>query len=242
MIPLRAAFPACVVFCRCGLGGRRCHLPGIGQSPYLGPDRARRCAGRPQRLRLAGAATASFRRWTGLPPQVAAQIAAMEISQKPIGEIAQDVRSLQVQARDAKKKGGDDVKEARKPYRRELVGLAVEAQTRSLLRDLYSRNQLKEQLTWFWMNHFNVSAKKRVVAALVGDYEEHAIPPACAGQVPRPADRHHVPSGDAAVSGQCPECRWQDQRKLCPRDHGAAHHGRGFRLYPGRMCRSWRAS
>jgi uncharacterized protein (DUF1800 family) len=116
----------------------------------------------------------------GLPPAVEAQIAAMRISQVPVEEIAQDVRGLQMQIRDAK--GTPDAQAARKPYRRELVSLALEAQTRSLLRDLYSRNQLKEQLTWFWMNHFNVSAKKRVVAALVGDYEENAIRPHVLGK------------------------------------------------------------
>ena len=51
-----------------------------------------------------------------------------------------------------------------------------------LLRDLYSRNQLKEQLTWFWMNHFNVSQNKGDIRALVGDYEENAIRPHVLGK------------------------------------------------------------
>ena len=34
----------------------------------------------------------------------------------------------------------------------------------------------------------------------------------------------------------------QDQRELRPRDHGAAHHGRGLRLHARRTCRNWRAS
>ena len=65
-----------------------------------------------------------------------------------------------------------------------------QAQTRSLLRDLYSRNQLKEQLTWFWMNHFNVYAQKREIPALVGDYEETAIRAHALGKFPRSAGRH----------------------------------------------------
>ena len=76
-----------------------------------------------------------------------------------------------------------------------LEGLAVDTESldptvldgiagssRSLLRDLYSKNQLKEQLTWFWVNHFNVYARKREVAALVGDYEETAIRPHALGK------------------------------------------------------------
>ena len=113
----------------------------------------------------------------GLPPAVQAQIDAMEISQRPLTDIAVAVRDLQQQAREAKKDGAEDAKDMRKPYRDMLVSLALQASTRSLLRDLYSRNQLKEQLTWFWLNHFNVYARKGEIAALVGDYEETAIRP-----------------------------------------------------------------
>jgi uncharacterized protein (DUF1800 family) len=56
-----------------------------------------------------------------------------------------------------------------------MRGLADEAATRSLLRDLYSPAQLREQMTWFWFNHFNVQANKRDVRAMVGDYEDQAI-------------------------------------------------------------------
>jgi len=111
----------------------------------------------------------------GLPPQVQAQIAALSISQRPMDEIAVDVKQLQLAVRDAK--GTDGARDARKPYQEALNTLSREAQTRSLLRDLYSQNQLKEQLTWFWLNHFNVHAPKGVIRAMVGDYEESAIRP-----------------------------------------------------------------
>ncbi|HEX4637574.1 MAG TPA: DUF1800 domain-containing protein, partial [Rhizomicrobium sp.] len=129
----------------------------------------------------------------GLPPQVAAAIAGMEISREPLEQIAIQTRDLQLAIRDARKnaKASDQTQDASqdrnqdkgafrdviKPYRQKLVSLAVQAQTRSLLRDLYSKNQLKEQLTWFWLNHFNVYARKGQIAALVGDYEENAIRP-----------------------------------------------------------------
>ena len=105
----------------------------------------------------------------GLPPQVQAQIGAMEISQKSLAQINDEVRQLREAQQRAK--GTPDSDAARKAYQDKLGGLMREAQTRSLLRDLYSRNQLKEQLTWFWFNHFNVQAQKGEIRAFVGDYE-----------------------------------------------------------------------
>jgi uncharacterized protein (DUF1800 family) len=116
----------------------------------------------------------------GLPPDASAQIAAMEISQKPLMAINQEVRDMQKAAQAVK--GTPDFAAAQKTYQQKLGDLARQAQTRSLLRDLYSRNQLKEQLTWFWMNHFNVSQNKGEIRALVGDYEETAIRPHVLGK------------------------------------------------------------
>ena len=73
-------------------------------------------------------------------------------------------------------------KAARQAYQQELTRLAREAQQRFVLRALYSPNQLQEQMTWFWMNHFNVDARKANLRALVGDYEEHAIRPHALGR------------------------------------------------------------
>jgi uncharacterized protein (DUF1800 family) len=106
----------------------------------------------------------------GLPPQVQAEIAAMEISQKSLAEINDEVRELRQNFQLSK--GTPDADTARKAYQQKLTGLMREAQTRSLLRDLYSKNQLKEQLTWFWFNHFNVHAQKAEIRAFVGDYED----------------------------------------------------------------------
>jgi uncharacterized protein (DUF1800 family) len=52
-----------------------------------------------------------------------------------------------------------------------MSALASEAATRSLLRDIYAPDQLREQMTWFWFNHFNVQAQKRDIRAMIGDYE-----------------------------------------------------------------------
>src|SRR5215471_9233942 len=103
----------------------------------------------------------------------------MEISQKSLSQLNDEVRQLQQAQQRAKGTDGDA---ARKAYQQKLNGLMREAQTRSLLRDLYSKNQLKEQLTWFWFNHFNVHAQKGLIRAMVGDYEETAIRPHVLGK------------------------------------------------------------
>src|SRR6202034_4094712 len=104
----------------------------------------------------------------------------MEISQKSLVDISKEVHGLQQAAQAVK--GTADFDAAKKAYEQKLNDLGREAQTRSLLRDLYSQNQLKEQLTWFWMNHFNVSQNKADIRALVGDYEETAIRPHVLGK------------------------------------------------------------
>ncbi len=106
----------------------------------------------------------------GLPPQVVSEIDAMEISHKTPSQLNDEVRLLRQDAN--REKGSADGDAARKAYQQKLNSLMREAQTRSLLRDLYSKNQLKEQLTWFWFNHFNVHAQKGEIRALVADYED----------------------------------------------------------------------
>jgi uncharacterized protein (DUF1800 family) len=88
------------------------------------------------------------------------------------------------QRRDYDKAMADDEakKAAQRAYQQELNRLAKEAATRSLLRDLYSPNQLQEQMTWFWMNHFSVHQGKANLRAMVGDYEDNAIRPHALGK------------------------------------------------------------
>jgi uncharacterized protein (DUF1800 family) len=89
---------------------------------------------------------------------------------------------------DAQRKAADALpdeeqkKAARQAYQQALNKLAREAQQRFVLRALYSPNQLQEQMTWFWMNHFNVHLRKDNLRAMVGDYEEAAIRPHALGK------------------------------------------------------------
>ena len=115
-----------------------------------------------------------------LPAAAQAQIDALTITTTPLPQL---VAELEQQRKDADKITGDDEQEtAKKAYQQAMNNVAREAATRSLLRDLYSPNQLQEQMTWFWMNHFNNYAGKSYLRALVGDYEETAIRPHALGR------------------------------------------------------------
>lgn len=60
----------------------------------------------------------------------------------------------------------------------QLAGLAMQ---RNLLRALYGQDQLREQMDWFWLNHFNVFVYKGDVRLLLADYEDSAIRPNALG-------------------------------------------------------------
>jgi uncharacterized protein (DUF1800 family) len=114
-----------------------------------------------------------------LPPAVTSQLNAMTIVQQPMERVVADL--------EARRKAADDLPteeqraEAKRQYQEELARLGREAMSRSLLMALYSPNQLQEQMTWFWANHFNVHMNKRFLRAMVGDYEERAIRPHALG-------------------------------------------------------------
>jgi uncharacterized protein (DUF1800 family) len=108
-----------------------------------------------------------------LPPAIDAQIRDMRITRTPLPQLVMDLEAER-KAADAIK-DDDQKKAAQQAYQKELQALAREAATRSLERDLYSQNQLLEQVTWFWLNHFNVNQNKANLRVMIGDYEEHAI-------------------------------------------------------------------
>ena len=115
-----------------------------------------------------------------VPPTVQAQIDAMTISQVPLDQL---VVSMEQKRKDAAGVMDDMAKQqAQKDYQQELNRLAREAATRSVLLDVYSPNQLQQQLSWFWLNHFSVHQGKHNLRAMVGDYEANAIAPHALGK------------------------------------------------------------
>jgi hypothetical protein len=162
-----------------------------------------------------------------LPPDIAAMIKSYEAINTPLTELAAQFRDSRqsIQAMP----DGDAKIAAKKALRVHGRELAMEAQQTELLRAIYGTDQLKEQMVWFWLNHFSVYAAKggvHVARRLRGKCDT----PARAGQVPRPGDGHAGKPGHAAVSRQREKRQRQDQRKLRARTDGAAHAGRRLGL------------
>lgn len=105
-----------------------------------------------------------------LPELAQAQIQALAIQQEPLPGL---VQRLESQRKSADALTDDAAKaEAQKAYQQALTKLAREAASRQLLNALYSPNQVQEQLTWFWFNHFNIHQYKNNLRVMVGDYEQ----------------------------------------------------------------------
>ncbi|WP_443750619.1 DUF1800 domain-containing protein [Asticcacaulis solisilvae] len=64
-------------------------------------------------------------------------------------------------------------------YRGETLS---ETQARRVLREIYGQDQLREQMAWFWFNHFNVLWDKGDITYRLADYEDSAIRPNALGK------------------------------------------------------------
>lgn len=110
-----------------------------------------------------------------LPPRIAAEIAALDVTHvDPLRELADVSAQYKVINTIA---DGPDKEAKRKALNDNGNKLAYEAVRRDLLRAVYSPAQLQEEMVWFWLNHFSVFQGKANLRWLVGDYEEHAIRP-----------------------------------------------------------------
>jgi uncharacterized protein (DUF1800 family) len=114
-----------------------------------------------------------------LPAPVQAQIDGMDIRRltpdalaAALGDARRRLRALPDQ----------DKRDARKELRQQGNALAEQAREEVLLRAVYGPNQLKEQMVWFWLNHFSVFARKGEVNWLVADYAERSIRPHALGK------------------------------------------------------------
>jgi uncharacterized protein (DUF1800 family) len=76
---------------------------------------------------------------------------------------------------------GPDKEQARRALNDEGNQAAYRAVRLQLTRSLYSPQQLREQMVWFWLNHFSVYQYKADVRWLLSDYQESAIRPHALG-------------------------------------------------------------
>ena len=108
-----------------------------------------------------------------LPEAAGAQIEAMPDVHKFPFDIAV---AFEAQGRAASQIADPDQKKAaQQAYQQAMNDRGKQAAARSILRALYAPDQLRERMTWFWFNHFNVHQYKANIRILVGDYETTAI-------------------------------------------------------------------
>jgi uncharacterized protein (DUF1800 family) len=117
-----------------------------------------------------------------LPPAVAPLINSYEVFNTSPAQLVAEYRDeqkkvKQVDASDTSAK--DMAKKDFQMYRRDLYKESEEVE---LLRAIYGQNQLKEQMVWFWLNHFSVYAPKGGVGLFTTDYEENVIRPHALGK------------------------------------------------------------
>jgi uncharacterized protein (DUF1800 family) len=105
-----------------------------------------------------------------LPEAAQAQVNALPMLQKSALEL---MTKFDAQARAANQMTDPDQRAAaQQAFQQALSEVARQAATRSVLRALYAPDQLRERMTWFWFNHFNVHQYKANIRVMVGDYEE----------------------------------------------------------------------
>jgi uncharacterized protein (DUF1800 family) len=115
-----------------------------------------------------------------LPAPVTAELASLEIAHlDPAGAIA-DVNAEHKAINEMP--DGPDRDAARKALNEHGNRLAYEAVRSELLRATYSPDQLKEEMVWFWLNHFSVHQAKANLRWLVADYADRAIRPHALGR------------------------------------------------------------
>ena len=114
-----------------------------------------------------------------LPEAIQRQIDALDIERTQVAQLVVDEIAEQKRINDL---DNPEMKKDARKARNELGNkFAYQATRREMLRAIYSPDQLKEQMVWFWINHFNVFAQKGYVKFLVGDYVDRAIRPYALG-------------------------------------------------------------
>jgi uncharacterized protein (DUF1800 family) len=115
-----------------------------------------------------------------LPPAIAALIASYPAISTPPAELLADAAQTRRELKAMP--DGDARVAAKKNAQKHLRELGQQAQQAELLHAIYGSNPLKEQMVWFWLNHFSVYAAKGRVRLLAASYEEHVIRPRALGR------------------------------------------------------------
>ncbi|MCJ2071514.1 DUF1800 domain-containing protein [Methylobacterium sp. J-030] len=116
---------------------------------------------------------------TRLPPDAQAAVDALT----PPGSLFERAQALDAQAKAYKDIQDPEARKAgQQAFQAALNVASRNAAAAWVLRALYSPDQLRERLTWFWFNRFNVHQGKATLRAAVGDYLDTAIRPHALGR------------------------------------------------------------
>ncbi len=116
----------------------------------------------------------------GDPADLRGAIAALTIEQKTA-----DARLREVRQENQRINGltsDEDKQKARMALNQAGNQAIYETTRRHLMRAIDSPWQLREQMTWFWMNHFSVFSGKGNIRYTLAEYEEQAIRPHALGR------------------------------------------------------------
>jgi uncharacterized protein (DUF1800 family) len=107
------------------------------------------------------------------PPELVAALTALSAIQQPAADRIRSNRAEQ--ARINALTTEEDKQQARTALNQIGNEVVYETMKRHLARALQSPSQLREQMTWFWMNHFNVFQGKANIRWTLAEYEEQVV-------------------------------------------------------------------
>jgi uncharacterized protein (DUF1800 family) len=107
---------------------------------------------------------------TSDPPEIVAALASVPMFHQPLVERMATLRTEQQRVNALAP--GDDRQAAQTRLNQAANDAVYQVSRRALLRDLRSPAQLREQLTWFWINHFSVFSGKANIRWTLADYED----------------------------------------------------------------------
>ncbi|MGH8159015.1 MAG: DUF1800 domain-containing protein [Rhodanobacter sp.] len=115
-----------------------------------------------------------------LPPPITTLINSYEAVHTPPTQLLAALYSEQQRIKAMP--DGPNKQAANKALQQHSYLLGQEARQAELLQAVYGSNQLKEQLVWFWLNHFSLYADKGRIRWELANYEQHVIRPHALGK------------------------------------------------------------
>src|SRR6266567_647790 len=113
-------------------------------------------------------------------PDLQSAIAAIPVTQQTAEA---RVRAIRADQQRLNTLTSDDEKQKARVALNQAGNQAIyETSKRHLMRALRSPAQLREQMTWFWMNHFTVFAQKANIKWTLAEYEEQTVRPRALGR------------------------------------------------------------